>query len=90
MKYLLSLAALAAVVFATPTPTVEERAPAAGPGACSSAQTIAPGSNIFATKTLHANSVYASEIAAAMANVTSATVKTQASEIAKVGTFLWM
>lgn len=87
MKYSFSLAAFAALVAATPTPTQEKRANAA---ACASAVTIAPGSNPFTSRTLHANSAYASEIAAAMASVTDTSIQAQGSAVAKVGTFLWM
>ncbi|TVY41541.1 1,4-beta-D-glucan cellobiohydrolase [Lachnellula subtilissima] len=96
MKYLLGLAGLAALASAapaeTPTRIIEEQMLERNPAAAASAAavTIAPGSNPFATRTLHANSVYASEIAAAMANVTDATIKTQASAVAKVGSFLWL
>jgi cellulose 1,4-beta-cellobiosidase len=90
MKYSFSLAAFAAFVAATPTPTLEERDVAAAGAACASAVTIAPGSNPFASRTLHANSAYASEISAAMVNVTDATIEEQAAQVGKVGTFLWM
>jgi len=96
MRYLFGLAALAALAAAAPTETptetfkeeLVERNPAAA--ASGAAVTLTPGTNPFASRTLHANSVYASEIAAAMANVTDASVKTQASEVAKVGTFVWL
>jgi cellulose 1,4-beta-cellobiosidase len=87
MKYSFSLAAFAAFVAANPTPTLEKKDSVA---ACSSAVTIAPGSNPFTSRTLHANSAYASEIAAAMASVTDTSITSQASAVAKVGTFLWM
>jgi len=91
MKYSFALAAFAALAAASPTPTVDEvEERAAAVSQCASAVTIAPGSNPFTGRTLHANSVYAAEISAAMANVTSASVKAQASQVAKVGTFLWM
>ena len=87
MKYSFSLAAFAALVAANPTPTLEKKD---GVAACASAVTIAPGSNPFSSRTLHANSAYASEISAAMANVTDASIQAQGAEVAKVGTFLWM
>jgi cellulose 1,4-beta-cellobiosidase len=90
MKYSFSLAAFAAFVAATPTPTLEERDTAAPGAACASAVTIAAGSNPFSSRTLHANSAYASEIAAAMATVTDTSIQAQGAEVAKVGTFLWM
>jgi cellulose 1,4-beta-cellobiosidase len=84
MKYAYSLAAFAAMVAAIPAPLPNpvERAAAA--------VTIAPGSNIFSGRTIHANKYYASEISTAMASVTDATVLAAAAKIAKVGTFLWM
>jgi cellulose 1,4-beta-cellobiosidase len=90
MKYSFSLAAFAAFVAANPTPTLDKKDGTLSVAACASAVTIAPGSNPFASRTLHANSAYASEIAAAMANVTDATIQAQGAEVAKVGTFLWM
>ena len=87
MKYSFSLAAFAALAVANPTPTLEKKAAV---DACASAVTIAPGSNPFTSRTLHANSAYASEIAAAMASVTDASIQAQGSAVAKVGTFLWM
>jgi len=90
MKYSLSLAAFAALAAATPTPTLEKDDVAAAGAACASAVTIAPGSNPFASRTLHANSAYASEISAAMANVTDATIQAKGAAVAKVGTFLWL
>jgi cellulose 1,4-beta-cellobiosidase len=88
MKYSFSLAAFAAFVAANPT--LDKKDGTLSVAACASAVTIAPGSNPFASRTLHANSAYASEIAAAMANVTDATIQAQGAEVAKVGTFLWM
>ncbi|TVY54490.1 1,4-beta-D-glucan cellobiohydrolase CEL6C [Lachnellula cervina] len=96
MKYLLGLAGLAALASAAPaempTRTIEEQLLERNPAAAASgaAVTLTAGTNPFASRTLHANSVYASEIAAAMANVTDATIKTQASAVAKVGSFLWL
>lgn len=88
--YYFGLAALAALAIAAPSPTVENRDNLQARAACASAVTVAPGSNIFASRTLHANSAYASEISAAMANVTDASIIAQASQVAQVGTFLWM
>jgi cellulose 1,4-beta-cellobiosidase len=90
MKYSFSLAAFAAFVAATPTPTLEEKDATQANAACASAVSIAPGSNPFSSRTLHANSAYASEISAAMASVTDTSIQEQASQVAKVGTFLWM
>ena len=84
MKYFLSLAALAAMAVAAPTEPLQARA------ACASAVKLAAGSNPFSGRTLHANSAYASEISTAMASVTDTSIKTKASAVAKVGTFLWM
>lgn len=86
MKYSFSLAAFAAFVAATPTPSLEKDAVAA----CASAVTLAAGSNPFTGRTLHANSVYAKEISDAMANVTDASIQAAGAAVAKVGTFLWM
>jgi cellulose 1,4-beta-cellobiosidase len=90
MMYSLGLAALAALAVAAPSSTVENRDNLQARAACASAVTVAPGSNIFALRTLHANSAYASEISAAMANVTDTSIIAQASQVAQVGTFLWM
>lgn len=90
MKYSLGFAAFAALVAASPTPTLMEKDVAAPVAACASAVTIAPGSNPFASRTLHANSAYRSEITAAMESVTDDAIKTQASAVANTGTFLWM
>jgi cellulose 1,4-beta-cellobiosidase len=87
MKYSFSLAAFAAFVAATPTPSLEKKDAVA---ACSSAVTLAAGSNPFTGRTLHANSVYAKEISDAMANVTDASIQAAGAAVAKVGTFLWM
>lgn len=88
MKFILGLAACAAVAIATPTKTVEKR-DATNENA-KAAVSITPGSNPFSGRTLHANSAYASEIAAAMADVTDASIVSQASQVAKTGSFLWM
>jgi cellulose 1,4-beta-cellobiosidase len=90
MRYSFGFAALAAIAIAAPTETekkVEARKPAA---ACSTAVKIAAASNIFASRTLHANSFYAAEISAAMASVTDDSVKAQAAKVAQVGSFLWI
>jgi cellulose 1,4-beta-cellobiosidase len=87
MKYSFSFAAFAAFVAANPTPTLEKKDAGA---ACASAVTIAAGSNPFSSRTLHANSAYASEISTAMASVTDASTQAQGAAVAKVGTFLWM
>ena len=91
MKYSLGLAACAAALaLAAPTETVESRDGLQVRAACSSKVTLAPGSNPFSSRTLHANSAYASEIAAAVATITDDSLKTKAAAVAKVGTFLWM
>lgn len=89
MKYTLGLAACASVAIASPTKTVERDANKAN-AACASAVSLAAGSNPFTGRTLHANSAYASEIATAMASVTDTTIQSQASAVAKTGSFLWM
>ena len=72
MKYSFRFAAFAAFVAANPTPTLEKKDAGA---ACASAITIAAGSNPFSSRTLHANSAYASEISAAMASVTDTSIQ---------------
>jgi hypothetical protein len=66
MMYSSALAALAALAVTAPSPTVENRENLQARAACASTITVAPRSNIFASRTLHANSAYASEISAAM------------------------
>jgi cellulose 1,4-beta-cellobiosidase len=92
MRYSLNFVALAAFA-ATNTyaaPSQLQKVKARQAQGCASAVTIAPGSNIFSGRTLHANSLYAAEIAAAQEGVTDATLKAKMGEVAKVGTFLWM
>lgn len=90
MKYALSLAACAAVAFAAPTETLKKREGIQARAACAAAVTLAPGSNPFKTRALHANSIYAAEIATAMEDVTDDDIKTKAAEVAEIGTFLWL
>jgi hypothetical protein len=90
MKYSFSLAAFPARVAAASTPSVEEGDVDAAGTAYASAVTIAPASSLFSSRTLHANSSYASEISTTMANVTDTTVQERAAQVAKTGTFLWM
>lgn len=91
MRYSLNFAALTALaatsVFAFPSPTLVKPRQAA---ACSEAVTVAPGSNIFEGRTLHANSYYADEIAAAQELVTDATLKETIGRVGDIGSFLWM
>jgi len=92
MKYSFGLAACAALAMAAPSPTVTiEKKDSIGKRAvCASAVTLAPGSNPFATRTLHANSFYASEVAAAAASLTDTSLKAAAEKVAKIGTFMWI
>lgn len=92
MKYSICLAAFAAVAIAAPTETLDSREPTKinARAACGSAVTLTPGSNPFSGRTLHANSFYASEINTAMASMTDDSLKTKASAVAKVGSFLWL
>jgi cellulose 1,4-beta-cellobiosidase len=92
MKYSLSLAALAAVAVAAPTETLDSREPTRlnARAACASAVTLAPGSNPFSGRTLHANSFYASEVAKAVDAITDSSLKTKAAAVGKVGSFLWL
>lgn len=88
MKYSLSYTALTAAVavtsvFAAPA-VVQKRA------ACSSAVTLSGSSNPFATNKLYANSYYADEITAAVADMTDATLIAQAKKVAEVGSFKWI
>lgn len=83
MKYLLSLFTFTAAAVAAPAELVNR-------AACASAVTLTPSTNPFASRTLHANSAYASEVSAAIASITDATLKTKATAAGKVGTFLWM
>ncbi|KAF4635931.1 hypothetical protein G7Y89_g2166 [Cudoniella acicularis] len=90
MRYSFGFAALAAVAVAAPTETEKNVSPRANAAACSTAVKIAAGSNIFSSRTLHANSAYASEISTAMASVTDDTIKAQGSKVAATGSFLWI
>ncbi|TVY78202.1 1,4-beta-D-glucan cellobiohydrolase CEL6C [Lachnellula suecica] len=90
MRYSMGIAALAAVVVAAPTETVQDSHPIKARAACASAVTLTPGSNPFSSRTLHANSAYASEISTAMASVTDASITAAGAAVAKVGTFLWL
>jgi len=91
MRYFLGVAALAALAAAAPTETVkEQRNPIEARAACSTAVKLAAGSNPFTSRTLHANSAYASEISTAMASVTDTAIKAQGAAVAKVGSFLWL
>jgi cellulose 1,4-beta-cellobiosidase len=88
MMYSLGLIALAALAVAVPSPTVENRDNLQARAACASTVTVTPGSNILASRTLHASLAYATEISAAMANVTDTSIIAQASQVAQAGTFL--
>ncbi|KAF2490554.1 cellobiohydrolase-like protein II precursor [Lophium mytilinum] len=46
--------------------------------------------NPFASRTLYANSYYASEVSAAAAAITDTALKAKASKVASVGSFLWL
>jgi len=88
--YSLGFLALAALATAAPTETEREAAKVVPRAACSTAVKLAAGSNPFSGRTFYANDYYASEITTAMASVTDASVKAQASKVAQVGTFLWI
>lgn len=92
MKYSLGLAACAAFALAAPAPTetIEKKDNIQARAACASKVTLAPGSNPFASRTLHANSAYASEVALAVAAISDESLKAKAAAVGKVGTFLWM
>tara|TARA_R110002060_G_scaffold38252_1_gene49418 strand:- start:1496 stop:1774 length:279 start_codon:yes stop_codon:yes gene_type:complete len=92
MKYFFGLAACAALALAVPAPTetIEKKDNIQARAACASAVTLAPGSNPFASRTLHANSIYAAKVADAVAAMSDESLKTKAAAVGKVGTFLWM
>ncbi|KAG4434385.1 1,4-beta-D-glucan cellobiohydrolase cel6c [Cadophora sp. M221] len=92
MKYSLGLAACVAFALAAPAPTetIEKKDNIQARAACASKVTLAPGSNPFASRTLHANSAYASEVALAVAAMSDESLKTKAAAVGKVGTFLWI
>jgi cellulose 1,4-beta-cellobiosidase len=88
MKYSLTYSALTAAiavtsVFAAPA-TIKKRA------ACTSAVTLSGSSNPFTNNTLYANSYYAAEVTAAVANMTDATLAAQAAKVGAVGSFKWI
>lgn len=89
MRYSLGFAALAALAAAAPTETEKNLAPRAVE-ACESAVTLAPGSNPFKGRNFFANDYYAGEIAAAIESMSDASLKAQAAQVAKVGSYLWM
>lgn len=74
-----SILALASVALAAP----QKRA-------CSSAVSLSGSSNPFASYTLHPNSFYKAEVTAAAASITDSSLKTKASSVANVGSFLWL
>ena len=88
--YSLGFLALAALATAAPTETEREVAKVVPRAACSTAVKLTAGTNPFSGKTFYANEYYASEITAAMAEVSDASIKAQGEKVAKVGTFLWM
>lgn len=92
MKYSLSIAAFAAFAVAAPTETLQDREPTRlnARAACASAVTLTPGSNPFSGRTLHANSFYASEVAAAVTALTDSSLASSAAAVGKVGSFLWL
>ena len=92
MKYSMSLAALAAVAVAAPAEKVDSREPSRieARAACTTAVTLAAGSNPFSGRKLHANSFYASEIATAVEAISDASLKAKAAAVANVGSFLWL
>lgn len=88
MKYALSSAlGLAAAVNAAPSRTLNAKPRQAG--ACASAVTLDASTNVFQTRSLHANNFYRAEIEAAAANMTSP-LKEQALKVADIGSFVWL
>ncbi|PVH75040.1 glycoside hydrolase family 6 protein [Cadophora sp. DSE1049] len=92
MKYFFGLAACAALALAVPAPTetIEKKDNIQARAACASKVTLAPGSNPFTSRTLHANSIYAAKVADAVAAISDESLKTKAAAVGKVGTFLWI
>ncbi|KAI5861244.1 1, 4-beta cellobiohydrolase [Durotheca rogersii] len=80
------VAALAAGAVAAPSNTVPRKAAAA----CSSPVTLDANTNVFKTRKLHANTFYRSEVEAAVQQISDSSLKTQASKVADVGSFLWL
>lgn len=78
------LAAFAATALAAPS---EPRAVSA---ACSSAVTLDATSNIWKKYTLHPNTYYRQEVAAAVKNLSDQSLATAAAKVADIGTFLWL
>lgn len=82
MKYSALLSVLGATAaFASPAAPLNKRA-------CTSPVTLS--GNPFTSRTLYANSRYASEVSAAANAITNATLKAQALRVGQVGTFLWL
>ncbi|KAI1380722.1 glycoside hydrolase family 6 protein [Hypoxylon crocopeplum] len=84
-----SVAALAAGAVAAPSNTTPRGASKAA-AACSSAVTLDASTNVFQKYTLHPNTFYRSEVAAAVEQMADASLKTAAAKVADVGSFLWL
>ena len=78
-------------VFAAPSPVeraaVTPRAKAAAP--CATNVSLLSG-NAFASRTLHANAFYSSEVVAAASAIPDAALAAKALKVASIGTFQWM
>jgi cellulose 1,4-beta-cellobiosidase len=90
MKYSFGLVALAAFATAAPTVVEKEAAKIAPRAACTTAVKLTAGSNPFSGKKFYANEYYAGEVAAAVAQMSDASLAAKATKVGQVGSFLWM
>ncbi|KAI4862056.1 glycoside hydrolase family 6 protein [Hypoxylon rubiginosum] len=84
-----SVAAMAAGAIAAPSNTTPREATKAQ-AACASAVSLDAKSNVFSKYTLHANTFFKSEVAKAVEAITDSSLKTSASKVGDVGSFLWL
>jgi cellulose 1,4-beta-cellobiosidase len=83
MKTSTSILALATLATAMPSQRVEKRA-------CTSAVKLSGNDNAFKSYTLHPNSFYKAEVAAAVKNLSDQSLATAAAKVGEVGSFLWL
>ncbi|KAL1597256.1 1,4-beta-D-glucan cellobiohydrolase cel6c [Paraconiothyrium brasiliense] len=83
MKTSASILALATLAAALPSQKVNKRA-------CDSAVKLSGTENVFKSYTLHPNSFYKAEVAAAVKNLSDQSLATAAAKVGDVGSFLWL
>lgn len=82
------LASAAAGVLAAPSPVITPRANLEARAACATPVTLS--GNPFASRKIHANAFYSSEVVSAASAISDPALASAAAKVANVGTFMWM